>query len=298
MSAGEKLRKNLKEKKNFLVLGGVLPIEFLQMKANGLKLGYLSGAALSNSLGMLDEGILNLSRVERAVLDITDVCTLPLIVDCDTGLCEKGTNPKNNLEEYDAVEKMARTMEEAGAAAIQIEDQVPAKKRCGHLPEKELVSMEKMFWKVRVAKLKSRDLVIVARTDSRSVEGLDKAIWRAHRYQNAGADAIFPEALESLEEFIAFRKAIPNVPLVANLAEMGKTPQTIKASDLFAIGYQIVLIPATLFRIMQKKLVEIAKVAKHFGSLRGYVVDGELIPRNELNEFIKQNSEHYKTLAN
>ena len=274
--------KNLIDKKKQLILVGITePVEALMLKAAGFKAAYISGAALSTSLGFLDEGLITLEKMIQVVGDIRKVSDLPLLVDCDTG--------------FSPMRAMTRLLAGAGADAVQIEDQLPAKKRCGHLSGKKLISLNDMFWKVKMVSQQRRDkeLLVVARTDARAVEGLDGAIFRAHRYINAGADAIFPEALESLEEFKEFRRQVPKIPLIANLAESGKTPPLI-ADQLFDAGYQIVLIPATPFRMMLKTFETALKEIRRFGSLNDAVENDEIISRTELNKFIKKRSKVYK----
>ena len=297
---------NLKEligaKKHLVLVGVTEPIEALIVKAAGFKAAYISGAALSTKLGFLDEGLISLEKMVQVVSDIIKASDLPLLVDCDTGLWSSDSEDFQKKESPEAQKEMAHAMmhllADAGADAVQIEDQAPAKKRCGHLSGKELVSMNDMFWKIKMLAYwrKNRDQVIVARTDARAVEGLDGAIFRAHRYINAGADAIFPEALESLEEFIEFRKAVDSVPLVANLTTHGKTPSSISAEHLFGAGYQIVLLPVPQ-RILFKKFEEILKEARHYGSLTAPVMRGEMSSRDQINDFIKKNSKVYKKTA-
>ena len=290
--------KNLIDKKKQLILVGVTePIEALMLKVAGFKAAYISGAALSASLGFLDEGRITLDKMIQTVSDIRKVSDLPLLVDCDTGLLpEVAELPFDNTASMkENAHIMTHLLADAGADGVQIEDQLPTEKRCGHLSGKKLISTNDMFWKVRMVaqQRRSKDLLVVARTDARAVEGLDAAIFRAHRYINAGADAIFPEALESLEEFKEFRRQVPKIPLVANLAEHGKTPPLV-ADQLFAAGYQIVLIPATPFRMMLKTFETALEEIRRFGSLNFAVENDELISRNELNKFIKKRSKIYK----
>src|SRR3989344_5800196 len=288
-----KFKNLLASKKNLLVVGASSPVEVLAMQAAGFEAAYLSGAALSIKKGFLDEGDLSLEEVAREAREIMRGADIPLIVDCDTVRLSAKTESYKSYEEVEAIERMVFVLENAGVAAVQIEDQVSAKKRCGHLAGKELISMDDMFWKVRIASLKKKNLAVIARTDARAVEGLEFAIWRAHQYISAGADMIFPEALESLEEFIEFRKAVDSVPLVANLTTHGKTPSSISAEHLFGAGYQIVLLPVPQ-RILFKKFEEILKEARHYGSLTAPVMRGEMSSRDQINDFIKKNSKVYK----
>ena len=291
------LKKLLSQKKHLKLLGVLQPIEAMLLEARGFKAAYVSGAALSTSLGFLDEGLITLEKMIQVVGGIRKASDLSLLVDCDTGLLPDGA--ESPFDEMATMKENAHIMThllaDAGADGVQIEDQLPAKKRCGHLSGKELVSVNDMFWKVRMVSQQRRhkELLVLARTDARAVEGLDAAIFRAERYLAAGADAIFPEALESLEEFKEFRRQIPKVPLVANLAESGKTPPLV-ADQLFDADYQIVLIPATPFRMMLKTFETALEEIRRFGSLNYAVENDELIPRNELNKFIKKHSKVYK----
>jgi methylisocitrate lyase len=207
----------------------------------GFQVVYLSGAALSAGLAALpDVGLLTLSEVTEQTRYIAGAVTIPVIVDADTGFGEAVN-----------VERTVRTLETAGAAAVQLEDQrLP--KRCGHLSGKELVGTDQMVAKVRaaVAARHDPDLVIIARTDARGVTGFDDAVARAREYRQAGADMIFPEALESAADFAEFRRQVDG-PLVANMTEFGKSP-LLGFDELAAMGYSVVLYPVTLFRLAMK----------------------------------------------
>jgi methylisocitrate lyase len=202
---------------------------------------YLSGAAFSAGvLGLPDVGLFTLSELTQQTTWITRVCALPLIVDADTGFGEALN-----------VERTVVELEAAGAAAIQLEDQ-QLPKRCGHLSGKSLVEPEVMCAKLRAAVAAKSDpnLVLIARTDARGVSGLGDAIERAKRYLDAGADWIFPEALESKEEFAEFARQI-EAPLVANMTEFGKSP-LLTLEQLAELGYAVVLYPVTLLRVALK----------------------------------------------
>lgn len=212
---------------------------------------YLSGAALSASAGVPDVGLLSLNDFVEAARSITLACALPLLCDADTGFGEALN-----------VERTVGLFESAGVAGIHIEDQ-QLPKRCGHLSGKQLVEPEVMAAKLRAA-VKARrdpDFVIIARTDARSVTGFDDAVRRARLYLEVGADAIFPEALETAEEFAAFAQAI-RAPLLANMTEFGRGPN-LDLSTLGAMGYRAVLYPVTALRsalrAVQDTLVEILK---------------------------------------
>jgi methylisocitrate lyase len=202
---------------------------------------YLSGAAFSAGvLGLPDVGLFTLSELVEQTTRITRTCGLPLIVDADTGFGEALN-----------VERTVIELEAAGAAAIQLEDQ-QLPKRCGHLSGKSLVEPTTMCAKLRaaVAAKSDPDLVIIARTDARGVTGIADAIERAKQYLAAGADWIFPEALESKGEFEQFARAI-EAPLVANMTEFGKSP-LLTLEELADLGYSAVLYPVTLLRVALK----------------------------------------------
>ncbi len=201
---------------------------------------YLSGAALSAAAGLPDIGLLSMSEFVEQVRGITAASSLPRLVDADTGL----GGPRH-------VERAVREFTRAGAAAIQIEDQrLP--KRCGHLSGKSLVSAEEMEQKIRAAASARLDpeFVIVARTDARAVEGFEATVERAHRYLEAGANVIFPEALQSRDEFAGFRRAV-EAPLLANMTEFGRSP-LLSVAQLRELGYRIALFPVTTLRAAMK----------------------------------------------
>lgn len=212
--------------------------------AAGFEACYVSGGAGANVAGYPDIGLVTLSEMCRTISEITQACGLPTIADADTG--------------YGEVESVVRTVvdyERAGAAGLHIEDQV-FPKRCGHLEGKTLISAGDMSEKVAGAchgRL-SDDFVIIARTDARSVTGLEDAIERANLYRTAGADVIFPEGLESAEEFEAFAAGSPG-PLLANMTEFGRTPQ-IPAQRLGDLGYRLVIYPLSMLRLAMGRVVE------------------------------------------
>jgi methylisocitrate lyase len=207
----------------------------------GFRVLYVSGAAVSaGSFAIPDVGLLTLDEMAAHTRAITAAVTIPAVVDVDTGFGEVVN-----------VERTVQTIEAAGAAAVQIEDQrLP--KRCGHLSGKELVSCQEMTAKIAAAVRARRDadFVVIARTDARGVTGFDDAVARARTYRTAGADMIFPEALESADEFARFRAAVDG-PLVANMTEFGKSP-LLGFDALAAIGYSLVLFPVTLMRLAMK----------------------------------------------
>ncbi len=234
----------------------------------GFRAVYLSGAALSASMGLPDVGLVTLTEFVDEARRLTAACSLPLLCDADVGFGEALN-----------VERTVHLFEAAGAAAIQLEDQ-QLPKRCGHLSGKHLVEPEEMAAKVRAAAAarQDADFVITARTDARGVNGFDDAVRRARLYLEAGADVIFPEALEGAEEFAAFARAVP-APLLANMTEFGRSPN-LDFADLAAMGYRIVLYPVTAFRAAlraaESTLREILKKGHQRDALPGMLSRAEL----------------------
>ncbi|MEI4828110.1 MULTISPECIES: methylisocitrate lyase [Bacillus] len=242
----------------------------LVAKNAGFSALYLSGAAYTASKGLPDLGIVTSTEVAERARDLVRATDLPLLVDIDTG--------------FGGVLNVARTaveMVEANVAAVQIEDQQLPKK-CGHLNGKKLVSIEEMQQKIKVIKEVAPSMVVVARTDARAVEGLDASIERAIAYIEAGADAIFPEALQSEEEFRLFTKKV-TVPLLANMTEFGKTPYY-TAEEFANIGYQMVIYPVTSLRVAAKAYERIFHLIKEEGSQKEGLSDMQT--RSELYETI------------
>jgi methylisocitrate lyase len=202
----------------------------------GFKAVYLSGGALSACTGVPDVGLLTMTEFADEAGRITAATDLPLLADADTGFGEALN-----------VERTVWVMESAGVAGIHLEDQ-QMPKRCGHLSGKQLIDAEDMAAKIRAAAAARRDknLVIMARTDARSVEGFDRALERAQRYVAAGADAVFPEALETEKEFADFAKGT-DAPLLANMTEFGRSP-LLDFEVLAKLGYRMVLYPLTALR--------------------------------------------------
>jgi len=232
---GEKLRRLLSTRDIIVAPGVFAPVFALLVEKAGFEAAYLSGAALTGLYAMPDLGVITLTELVEATRRITKVSRLPLIVDADTGFGEAINVSRTVVE-----------LEEAGAAAIQIEDQVLPKK-CGHLAGKQLVPAEEMVKKIMAAVEARRHALIVARTDARGVEGFEAAVERAQLYIEAGADIIFPEALTSEEEFAEFARRV-KAPLLANMTEFGKTPY-IPVSKFREMGYKIVIFPVTLLRL-------------------------------------------------
>src|SRR5262245_57408226 len=240
MSPGKKLRE-LVEESTIQVPGAPSALFARLIERCGYEAMYLSGAAFSAGvLGLPDVGLFTLTELAQQATYLTRASALPLIVDADTGFGEALN-----------VERTVIELEAAGAAAIQLEDQ-QFPKRCGHLAGKSLVEPEAMCAKLRAAASArlDQDFVIIARTDARGVTSIEDAIERAKRYLAAGADWIFPEALQSKDEFEQFARAI-DAPLVANMTEFGKSP-LLTLDELGQLGYSAVLYPVTLLRIAMK----------------------------------------------
>jgi methylisocitrate lyase len=239
-SAAEKraaLVKGLKSGKLLRFPGAMNPLTAMMIEEKGFDGVYVSGAVLAADLGLPDIGLTTLDEVAGRGRQIARVTALPSIIDVDTGFGE----PMN----------MARTIqviEDAGLAGCHLEDQENPK-RCGHLDNKSVVPVADMVKKVKAAVEAKRDknFMIIARTDARAVEGLPKAIDRARAYVDAGADMIFPEAMQDEKEFAAMRKAL-KVPLLANMTEFGKS-RLLTAKELEKLGYNIVIYPVTTLRI-------------------------------------------------
>ncbi|MBX9944617.1 MAG: methylisocitrate lyase [Reyranella sp.] len=237
--AGVRFR-SLLERPGILQLPGTHNgIAALQARAAGFEALYLSGAGMSASMGLPDLGVITIDEVCFFVRQVARASGLPVLVDGDTGYGEALN-----------VMHMVRAFEEAGAAAVHIEDQILPKK-CGHLNNKKLAEPHDMAAKVAAAAKARRDLVVIARTDAAASEGLDGAVARARRYIEAGADAIFPEALTNAEMFRAFARAMPGVKLLANMTEFGRTP-FFTAAEFEAMGYRMVIWPVSAFRAANK----------------------------------------------
>ncbi|MDZ4753040.1 MAG: isocitrate lyase/phosphoenolpyruvate mutase family protein [Phycisphaerae bacterium] len=233
---------------------------------------YISGGATANVAGFPDIGLITLTEMTRTIREIADASQLPVIADADTG--------------YGEVECVIRTVieyERAGAAALHIEDQV-FPKRCGHLDGKDLIAAEDMATKV-AAMAHHRltpDFVIIARTDARHVTGFDDAVKRANLYREAGADCIFPEGLQSEDEFARFAKLSPGM-LLANMTEFGKTPD-ISAARFGELGYQIVIYPLSMMRLAMGHVARGLQALQRDGSVASVL--GEMQTRKELYDLI------------
>jgi len=268
---GSELRRLLDEEDIIVAPGVFNPISALIAEDLGFKAVYLSGAALTGSLALPDLGVITLDEVVYFTREISGKISIPLIVDADTGFGEALN-----------VIRAVRLFEEAGAAAIHIEDQVLPKK-CGHLSGKRLVSVEDMVNKIKAAKSAARDLVIIARTDARGVEGLESAIERANAYIDAGAEIIFPEALYSEDEFKRFAEEV-DAYLLANMTEFGKTPYY-TVDQFKSWGYKIVIFPATSFRASVKAIKSVYEEIMRSGTQRN-ILD-MLSTREEIYNIIR-----------
>ncbi|WP_415287879.1 methylisocitrate lyase [Brevundimonas sp. S1H14] len=242
-----------------------------QAKLAGFDGLYLSGAAMTASMGLPDLGIITVDEVAFFIRQIARSSGLPLLVDGDTGYGEVLN-----------VMHMVRTFEDAGAGAVHLEDQILPKK-CGHLNGKNLVPALDMAAKVAAAKKASRDIVIMARTDAAGVEGFDAAVDRAKMYVDAGADAIFPEALNTREMFEKFARVLPNVPLLANMTEFGKTP-FYTAKEFEEMGYKMVIWPVSSLRAANKAQAELYASIADNGGTHKYV--DRMQTRQELYDVI------------
>lgn len=243
-------------------------------KEAGFEAMYLSGAALSAGLAAVpDVGLLSATEFVDQARYLSGASDLPLIVDIDTGFGAPLS-----------VERTLRQMEAAGVAAVQIEDQ-EMPKRCGHLSGKKLVEVEEMEQKLRAAAAARTDpaFVIIARTDARGVTGFDDAVARAKRYVDAGADVIFPEALESKEEFAEFARLV-DAQLIANMTEFGRSP-LLSVSELDAIGYRMALFPVTAFRLAMRTVRDAFAEITSSGTQRRLV--DRMLTRAELYELLE-----------
>lgn len=258
-SPGARLRSAAAQA-TLLVPGAFNALTARLIERAGFQAVYLSGAAFSaGALALPDVGLFTLSELANETTRLTRATSLPLIVDADTGFGE-AVNVERTIVELEA----------AGAAAVQLEDQ-QLPKRCGHLSGKSLVTIDEMCTKLRAAAAarRDRDFVLLARTDARGVEGFDAAVERARRYVAAGADWIFPEALETPDEFARFAKAVP-VPLVANLTEFGRSPLLTK-SELQKLGYAAALLPVTTLRLAMKAVADALETIAADGTQRTLV---------------------------
>lgn len=243
----------------------------LQAKAAGFEALYLSGAAMTASMGLPDLGIITVDEVVFFIRQIARAGGLPVLVDGDTGYGEVLN-----------VMHMVRCFEDAGAGAVHIEDQLLPKK-CGHLNDKRLADARDMAAKVAGAAQARRHLYLIARTDAAASEGLDGAVARAKLYVEAGADAIFPEALTSGEMFREFARRMGDVPLLANMTEFGRTP-FFTSAEFREMGYRMVIWPVSSLRVANKAQANLFSALKRDGGAHNLI--GEMQTRAELYELI------------
>jgi methylisocitrate lyase len=264
--------------RELLSRGGILQIPgthngmaALQAKAAGFEALYLSGAAMTASMGLPDLGIITVDEVTFFIRQVVRASGLPVLVDGDTGYGEALN-----------VMHMVRSFEDSGAAAVHIEDQILPKK-CGHLNDKKLADARDMAAKIGAASRARRHLLLIARTDAAASEGLQGAIARAKLYVEAGADAIFPEALTSAEMFREFSRKLPDVPLLANMTEFGRTP-FFTAPEFQDMGYRMVIWPVSSLRAANKAQAKLFAALKRDGGAQNAV--SEMQTRAELYDLI------------
>ena len=260
ISAGQKFRDAVAGEKPLQVIGAINAYTARMAEATGFKALYLSGGGVAaNSLGMPDLGISTLEDVLTDVRRITEVTSLPLLVDIDTGWGSAFN-----------IARTVRSMIKAGAGAVHMEDQVGAK-RCGHRPGKEVVSKEEMTDRIKAAVDARSDpgFVIMARTDALAVEGLDAAIERACAYVEAGADMIFPEAMTELPMYRKFKSAV-KVPILANITEFGQTP-LFTTTALGSVGVDIVLYCCSAYRAMNAAALKVYQTIRSEGTQKNLI---------------------------
>ncbi|MDA1133886.1 MAG: methylisocitrate lyase [Proteobacteria bacterium] len=273
LTAGFLFRQAIKQERPLQVIGAINAYHAKLAEKTGYKAIYLSGGGVAaGSLGIPDLGISTLEDILIDIRRITDVTTLPMLVDIDTG--------------FGGALNIARTIravEKAGAAAVHIEDQVQAK-RCGHRPNKAIVSQAEMVDRIKSAVDAKQDnnFVIMARTDALAVEGLESAIDRACACVNAGADMIFPEAINDLATYKKFTDAV-DVPVLANITEFGATP-LFTIAELKSVNIAIALYPLSAFRAMNKAALNVYQSVRKNGTQRE-VVD-QMQTREELYDYL------------
>ena len=265
-SAGERFRALLGRPEILQMPGAHNGLAALQARAAGFEALYLSGAGMSASMGLPDLGIITIEEVCFFIRQVSRSAGLPVLVDGDTGYGEV----LNAMH-------MVRSFEDAGAAAVHLEDQVLPKK-CGHLNDKKLAAPDDMAAKIAAAVKARRHLHIIARTDAVASEGMDGAVARALRYLDAGADAIFPEALHDREMFREFARRVP-APLLANMSEFGRTP-FFTAREFEEMGYKMVIWPVSALRMAAKAQEELFAAIRRDGGTQKMIP--RMLTRNEL----------------
>ena len=267
--------KSLIDNNQYVLTPGVFsPLIAMMAEKKGFKSMYFSGAAFSAMKGIPDIGIFTFQELFDAVIEITKMSNLPLIVDVDTG-----------FGEVINVTRTVSDLESIGVAAIQIEDQL-FPKRCGHLEGKEIIKAKEFAKKIYAAKSVSKDMLVIARTDAKAVEGIDSAIERAKLYKDAGADIIFPEALETEEEFKLFAESV-NGDMLANMTEFGKTPYY-PAEKFADMGYKIIIYPVSSLRIALNAISDLFDEIMKTGTQVKFVED--MLTRKDLYNLINYDS--------
>jgi methylisocitrate lyase len=270
--AGVRFRELLKRPGILQMPGTHNGMAAIQAREAGFDAVYLSGAAMTASMGLPDLGIITVDEVAFFIRQVARAGGLPLLADGDTGYGEV-LNVMN----------MVRAFEDAGAGAVHIEDQLLPKK-CGHLNDKKLADPHDMAAKIAAARRARRHLYIVARTDAAASEGIDGSVGRARLFLDAGADAIFPEALTTAEMFREVARRLPGVPLLANMTEFGRTPY-LPVEEFAALGYRVVLFPMTMFRIAMKAVEQALAELKANGTQRELL--DRMQTRQELYELVR-----------
>ncbi|MBK8741738.1 MAG: methylisocitrate lyase [Betaproteobacteria bacterium] len=276
-SPGARFRLALREEKPLQVIGAINAYHARLATAAGFRAIYISGGGVAaGSLGLPDLGISNLDDVLTDLRRITDICDTPVLVDVDTGFGSSAFN----------IARTTRSMIRFGAAGMHIEDQVGAK-RCGHRPNKEIVTREEMTDRIKAAvdARSDPDFVIMARTDALAVEGLDAAIERAVLCVEAGADMIFPEAMTELAMYRKFAAAV-KVPVLANITEFGATP-LFTVLELAGADVSLVLYPLSAFRAMNKAALNVYQAVRRDGTQKNVV--GAMQTRTELYDYLGYN---------
>jgi len=269
-SAGKRFRDLLRRPGILQLPGTHNGLASQQAKAAGFDACYLSGAAMTASMGLPDLGIITIDEVAFFIRQVARASGLPVLVDGDTGYGEALN-----------VMHMVRTFEESGAGAVHLEDQLLPKK-CGHLNNKKLADPQDMAAKVNAAARARRDMVVIARTDAAASEGMEGAVNRANLYLEAGADAIFPEALTTEAMFREFAGRV-KAPLLANMTEFGRTP-FFTAEQFEDMGYKMIIWPVTSLRVAAKSQGELYALLKETGSAEGML--NQMLTRVELYETI------------
>ncbi|MBV8398510.1 MAG: methylisocitrate lyase [Acetobacteraceae bacterium] len=256
--AGDRFRELLSRSEILQLPGAHNGMAALQARAVGFEALYLSGAAMTASMGLPDLGVITVDEVCFFIRQVARASGLPVLVDGDTGYGEALN-----------VMHMVRSFEDAGAGAVHIEDQLLPKK-CGHLNDKKLADARDMAAKIAAARKARRHLVIIARTDAAASEGIDGAVARARLYMEAGADAIFPEALNSAEMFREFARRMESVPLLANMTEFGRTP-FFTAREFAEMGYRMVIWPVSALRVANKAQAELYVAIRRDGGTQNMI---------------------------